>query len=151
MKAKTKDKDKIPQEVLGGTGLGGRHCVEPRVCLLFSLFFSFSFFSFWNEWRVCFFFRYTPFATSIKKLLTSSIMDICTSRRESYLGIYQEHWIGSSYPSIQPPCCHRATTYQLLVLVLLVVVLVVVLLTIFIQRIISTQFRVPVSESVLRK
>lgn len=61
MKAKTRDKDKIPYwEVL----LGGRHCVEPRVSLLsflfsflsllFSLFYFFFLFGI-NEWRSCFF------------------------------------------------------------------------------------------------
>lgn len=48
MKAKTRDKDKIPYwEVLDWEV--GRHCVEPRISLLSFLFSFYLFFSFCNE------------------------------------------------------------------------------------------------------
>lgn len=83
--------------------LGGRHCVEPRISLLFL------FLSFLELMNVLLFFLYL-------QLLSRNGIILCISRRESQLEtgntyIYQEDWIGSSLAlasasPMLPPCCY---------------------------------------------
>lgn len=139
MKAKTRDKRQ--DTLLGGTGLGGRHCVEPRISLL-SFLFSFSLFYLFgiNEWRFCFF--------SISTLSSFFLLGSFTSSSGKYIHISR----GLDRIFISISISHAAT--------------VLLLVTSFSSSSsssssnttyhyhlanISTWFRVPVSESVLKK
>lgn len=101
VKAKTKDKDEILLRRYWEV-LGGRHCVEPRICLLF-LFLSFFLSIFLELINVLLFFIYCNFYQETSYLLGNVYMYIAPR----IIGIYQEDWIGSSSASASPmlpPC-----------------------------------------------